>query len=657
MTTNDGDSRLIDPLVRRWTAIGTALAVGAFWMLGTLGRPWRLWADPSVLTSNFFDIQAHSLLNGRLSVPAGSLLIEEFVTPHGSYMYFGILPALLRVPVHLVVGGLDGRLTLTSCLLAAAVVCVGTARLARRAQRQFGLAAGDAAVSPRWYVVIAAAPVLFSPFLFLASRSQVYNEAIAWGVAGAVWGIDAVLQWWYLRQRRFAVVAALVAIVAISARPSVGLVPTLMLVVFALVLAWRRCWTQAALSGVMGAAAIMAYSTVNYARFRQLWGAPGELQKSFEVLAEQQAAVALTGGSLFDVRFMPTTISTYFSPSLHSIRLTRLFPFVAPGAAPSARSYAPMQLTPSGSIPIAAPVLAALAIVGVVWVVRRGDTAWRVAAGTAFVAAFSTLGFWAVWHRYLVDFVPLIVVLAVPGCWVVVRAARGWPRWGRAALGVAAVTMLALGAAGQVGLSLWTRFFSYGVNPQEFVAVTQFRYALDDALFGGAPPDVVRVPAWQRSDRLPRAAFGHLLIAGDCDALYFGAFGWEEVERRSGGDRRVVVSATRAELNSVRSQPRIVVDGDGWRLWTRPTNDAAVAELVYSGPGGVETVGTVEVGAGGVVLDVVADPFLSVVDVSQDRRSVLTIHHAVAGGMTASPGWAVWYGTAPICDELLARMP
>ena len=130
----DGDGRLLDPLVRRWTAIGVALAVAGFWLLGTLGRVTNLFADPHTVTARFFDIQADALMHGRLSVPRGSLYIEEFVTPHGSYMYFGVFPALLRVPIRLVFSGLDNRLTLFSCLLAMAVIAVSTARLARHAR-------------------------------------------------------------------------------------------------------------------------------------------------------------------------------------------------------------------------------------------------------------------------------------------------------------------------------------------------------------------------------------------------------------------------------------------------------------------------------------------------------------------------------------------
>ena len=62
--------------------------------------------------------------------------------------------------------------------------------LARRAQRHLGLVGAEAGeASYRWYALVAAAPVLCTPALHLASRSMVYHEAIAWGAAGAVWGL------------------------------------------------------------------------------------------------------------------------------------------------------------------------------------------------------------------------------------------------------------------------------------------------------------------------------------------------------------------------------------------------------------------------------------------------------------------------------------
>lgn len=529
-----GDGRLLDSLVRRWTAIGTLVSVGAFWMMATLGRPWRLFADTNAFSQNFFDLQAESLLHGRLSVPAGSLSFEGFITPRGTFMYFGIVPAVLRMPIRLVTDRFDGRLGTASCLIAIAVLCIGTARLARRAQRHLGLVGvhgGEA--SYRWYALVAAAPVVCTPVLHLASRSMVYHEAIAWGAAGAVWGVDAAMQWWHERTLRRLAFVALAAVVAINARPSVGLVPMLAMAGFAAVLVWRRQWLHAVTAAGVAVVAFATYSLIDHARFGQWWGAPASAQYATQVFPEQAAAAAMTGDSLFSLRFVPTTFAQYLNPFRVDVVSTRLFPFVEFARSPRPIGGVPMQIGPSGSLLSSAPVVVLLALVGAVWVVRRGDTAWRTVAAACALATVATLGFWAVWHRYLVDFVPLLLVLAAPGLWLALRFVGDSDRWLRATI-AAAVAVLALwGLAGQVGLAVWSRTNFYPFHEAEQAELTVFRYRLDGWLFDGPPPHVVRVDAASLAT-LPSGHQGDLAIVGDCDALYIDDVGWRPFEMPSG---------------------------------------------------------------------------------------------------------------------------
>src|ERR1700712_808003 len=77
----------------------------------------------------FFDLQATALRHGHLSVPEGSLGIEGFVVDGRTYSYFGIFPALLRIPVQLVTHEFDGRLTVISMAVAWVVFAVMPPRL------------------------------------------------------------------------------------------------------------------------------------------------------------------------------------------------------------------------------------------------------------------------------------------------------------------------------------------------------------------------------------------------------------------------------------------------------------------------------------------------------------------------------------------------
>ena len=224
---------------------------------------------------------------------------------------------------------------------------------------------------------------------------------------------------------------------------------------------------------------------------------------SYGEFADQRAAAALTNNSLFSLRFIPSGVARYFNPSPNFMRITRLFPFVKFGDRATAVGHVPMQLEYSGSIFTAAPALVMFAVVGAVWIVRRGGTAWRVAALGGSLAALTTLGFWAIWHRYLVDFVPVLVVLAVPGLWLVLDAARTRVRWQRAVVGTGVAAVMLLGLVGQVGLSLWSRFFELLPYHQEQLDATRLRYRLDDELFGGTPPGVHLVDADTPRGRAP----------------------------------------------------------------------------------------------------------------------------------------------------------
>ena len=79
--------------------------------------------------SQFFDLQGRAILDGRLSLPEGSLSIEGFVHDGQTYTYFPPFPALIRLPVLMTTHEYDGRLTLLSMAAAWIVFAVMLAKL------------------------------------------------------------------------------------------------------------------------------------------------------------------------------------------------------------------------------------------------------------------------------------------------------------------------------------------------------------------------------------------------------------------------------------------------------------------------------------------------------------------------------------------------
>ena len=159
--------------------IGTAVAMVVFLLLATGGRPWDLF-ERGPFTSDFYDVQARALSRGHLDVPADVVAIEGFVVDGETHLYYGLAPALARLPIAALTEAANGRLVVVSQLAALAVACLAGARLLQRARRAL-----DVDVPERWWQWttggFAAAIGLSTPLLWLSSRAIVVPRGRALG--------------------------------------------------------------------------------------------------------------------------------------------------------------------------------------------------------------------------------------------------------------------------------------------------------------------------------------------------------------------------------------------------------------------------------------------------------------------------------------------
>lgn len=641
------DARPLAGRQRRAAWIGALVAVGVFWLLATSGQPWRLFAE-GPFTSDFYDAQAHALLSGRLDVPEDVALIEGFDVDGRTYLYFGIGPALLRLPVALVTEAADGRLTLLSQLVAVGVLGLAAARLLVRARS----AVGGVAERPWLVGVFAAGSALGSPVLFLAGRGVVYHEAELWGAAAGVAGLELALRWWSAPSARRLVVAGAVAVFAMSSRPTSGSAPMIALGLFSLLLLWRRQWRPAA--GALGAVAItaVAYAAVNVARFGQLLQVPWDAQRYSAFDGARQAALAANDGTLFGLRFVPTTMWHYLSPLPTSMDVERLFPFVSWGGRATVFGGATFDTVDrSSSLLLAAPVFVVLAVVGVVWVVRRDRSqGWRVIGLAAMLGTAGTFTIGFVAHRYLVDLVPPLVVLAAPGVWVVARwCERRGVGVARALVAVAAL-VLVVGAVGQTALALRARYFYIVPDDGDRLRLMELQFDLDERLFGDPPATVVAVRG-----ELPPPVDGTVAILDDCTGLYRAdGLVWAAVEWTAGEGRRLVLEPDDDTRSRLGREPVVVATGDTWTLTAEPTDDGRVVPVYRSGA--TEERGD-PVDRAVAALDVVADPSTTQFIVTADGAESLSMFYSPTAGLTAAPGWESRPGAAPLCAALAARLP
>ncbi|MGO9559231.1 MAG: hypothetical protein ACLPQS_10590 [Acidimicrobiales bacterium] len=201
---------------------GSGLAIAAFaWMI--TGGTWNFFQ--SGLNTEFYDVQARALLAGHWNMPPKVLAIEGIIEHHKAYMYYGPVPAILRMPVLLLTHRLDGRLTEVSMLLAFVVALTFTARLGWKIRC---LVASDRLVSRTEAVIAAAVMVMVgvgSNLFFLASDPFIYHEAEIWGAAFALGSFDFLLGFLVKGRPFSAMFASLFATLAMLTRGSVGAGP------------------------------------------------------------------------------------------------------------------------------------------------------------------------------------------------------------------------------------------------------------------------------------------------------------------------------------------------------------------------------------------------------------------------------------------------
>jgi hypothetical protein len=534
-TRRDGDRRRF----ARSAAIGGALGAVVFFWMATAGTfdpfRWHMLAD-------FYDAQAQSLLRGELAIDPEVLGIEGFRGRNGgTYMYQGPVPALLRLPVVALLGDrMDGRLTIPSMLAALAVMVVFATRLHWQVR---SILRGDDSVSRfegRTVALLTFVLAAGSPFLFEASRTWVYHEALVWGSALAVAALDQLLRFSVRPSAASLAACALLTSTALLSRVSVGLAPLAGLALvaglavasrlgFLRVPRGRRSdlpfWAPAAAAALP----LCLYAAVNLAKFERPFSTHFEDQRFSQFDTTRQAMLAANEGSFFGLQFVPTTLQHYLRPD--RIRFDGLFPFVDfppfPGPLVGDAQFDLVDRT--AALPCVAPLLLPLALVGVGHLLR--PRAWRdpsldslrVLLAAAAAGGATVLGFGYIAHRYVCDFFPFLVVGGAIGVQVLLHGLLRIENLPGLALRAALVALAAASVWINIGLALlFQRLWSSNVEPRVAADFLELRADVAEALRGELPRERFVLERIGLDDDLPSGTGrpGALLMAGDCDALY-----------------------------------------------------------------------------------------------------------------------------------------
>ena len=521
----------------------------------------NLWRQMGFLGS-FFDAQGRALLHGHLAVPPSSVSFEGFVVGGHTYMYFGPVLAVLRIPVLLVTHALDGRLSQLSMLLALIVLMSSGACIHWRL-RELVRPGAPLGRRERVAAFLLALALGAGGCLCSSSAGRLFiSEAELWGAALALAAVNAVFAVAERPTAKRIAWAGVLSTLAINTRVSVGLAPIIALAFLAVGLAARevgdrlrlrsRAATVVRTLGALGPAepndrgrtfaglaiciliAAGLEVAVNQAKFHTPFGLPMYDHVNFRIDPMERAAVLANHGAVIGTQYLPTALLAAIRPD--AVGLFRAFPFVGlPQSVPTVIGSARfVGLLPSLSAITSMPLFCLL-LIGLPTVPRnaRMGPVLGVLAGSA--AAFvPTLLVSSVATRYLGDLLPFLWVGACTG----LQGLLGAPRV-RAAIRSRGAGYAAVGAIGIFTLAGIVVNGSVGIVQQRLLAPTatlsqraSFVRSEDDIdRFLGRSPHGVHSGASLPSGPLGRV--GDLFVLGRCDGLYVQGFGgtWLPVER------------------------------------------------------------------------------------------------------------------------------
>ena len=363
---------------------------------------------------NFYDYQAASLLQGRLDVPTDAISGEAFIHDGKVYGYFGLTPALLRLPfvIHDAAFGELTRAFMVAGFAAALVACHLLLRVV------YSLS-GRGAPSARATIVLVVGAGLGSTLYFLGSRAYVYHEAILWGITFALFGCWAALRHYAAPGGRWWLASLAGGILSVHARPPTGLFALTFLGVVALVLLWRERHVASAvrrqlLVGALCGAGVFSFNVVSYLKFRTFEGCP--LRYNVQYDAQRLARI---DGKQFHLVNIPIAIECYLLRP--NFRLEASFPYFFIERDVPSMPWLETKIDYHDNtlgFPYAMPALVWLAVGGGLVALRRAPALRGPLLATWAAAVPMTLAMFAaiaITHRYTADFCPFLIVAAALG--------------------------------------------------------------------------------------------------------------------------------------------------------------------------------------------------------------------------------------------------
>lgn len=440
------------PATRRvaWRTVLVSAAVCGviflyYWALLSDGKFLRV---PPVRNGLVFNSMIEHLSLGRFDVDPDVILGEGFTRDGRTYAWFGVVPALLRLPLLLLPRFRAVDVTVISCAIAATLAAAAKLGAVLQAGRAIGDAAGK-----RRVLLFAMVIVIFGGAQVQFLRPSVYQESLYWASA-----IAAVFVWlafrWCVdvsgRKSRhltaMAVMAGLCLLIRVST--SIGLYAACGAVMLpAVIAAARRAGTRPSAPPASSLARTILLASLMLILFAGLcgginqarWGSPLTFQdyRYYDALAINDPAYdVLIDYGYFNLRRIPFALSYFFLPVWAIIGPDGHFLF----RALQDRLYYTVELPPATFF-ASDLMLCFLSGLGCAWLARGGPSGVdrptaRMIAVCLTIPGLLILMAIALTFRYRMEFYPLLEFLALFGLLGLPGKLAASPRWRTGACGV-----------------------------------------------------------------------------------------------------------------------------------------------------------------------------------------------------------------------------
>jgi len=377
----------------------------------------------------YYDAYARSMLHGHFDVPRSAIGVEAFTFEGKAYGYFGIAPALLRIPLVLIFPNMDGLWSRVMILVAATIsLLCGYAFL-----RMFRSAARELTTAERvLHSIFIVTAGIGSTIVFLVGRSYTYHEALAWSGAFALLFTWAIARYLQQAQTKFLLLAAAFSFMSFHSRATTGAGALFAITIVAAILTVRAFWKpefagtifgfakvsrpgrQAAIAAIAVAVTVAVYFGVNYAKFKTFDPLP---LRYYDFYHEFPVRMRITAGKQIHLRNVPTAVATYFG--VHGFKIREAFPWFYPEEEQTVIGWPRNDvIEPFSTVPVSMPALSLLAVIGIAALSSGANETRkraRLPAAALFVGGGIVLATVGITERYLHDFYPALIICAAAG--------------------------------------------------------------------------------------------------------------------------------------------------------------------------------------------------------------------------------------------------